>query len=124
MRVGADAVQARVEAQVLARGQVAVEQRLVAEEADPPAHGPALARQRAAEHARRAAVRAQQRRQDPQQRRLAGAVGAEHRQRLALLERQRHPGERHALAVGPADVSQLDRLMVRRVPAAACAPRA
>ena len=34
----ADAVQARVEAQVLARGELAVEQRLVAEQADPSAY--------------------------------------------------------------------------------------
>ena len=36
------AVQARVEAQVLARGQLAVEQRLVAEQPDAPAHGPGV----------------------------------------------------------------------------------
>ena len=47
------AVQAGVEAQVLARGEVAVEQRRVAEEADPAADRPALVGQLVAEHASR-----------------------------------------------------------------------
>ncbi len=71
MRVGRDVVQARVEAQVLPRREVAVEHRLVREEPDPPAHRPALARQLAAEDARRARVRAQQAGEDAQERRLA-----------------------------------------------------
>ena len=84
-------VQARVEAQVLAAAEVAVEQRLVAEVADPAAQLPGLAGQRAAEHRDLAAARAQQGREDPQQRRLAGAVRAEHGQRLA---RRRARGRR------------------------------
>src|SRR5207247_45817 len=47
----ADAEQPRLEAQVLAPGRLAVEQRLVAEEADATAHRPRLAGQPAAEHA-------------------------------------------------------------------------
>jgi hypothetical protein len=70
-----DPVQARLEAQVLAAAEVAVEQRLVPEVADPPPQLPRLPRQRAAEHRHLAAARSQQRRQHPQQRRLAGAVG-------------------------------------------------
>ena len=81
-------VQARVEAQVLAHGQVAVEQRLVAEQADPPAHLPRLPRQRRAEHARLARVRPQQPGEDPQQRRLARPVGAEHGDGRARRQRE------------------------------------
>ncbi len=83
--LGAPAIPCRraVEAQVLAAAEVAVEQRLVAEVADPAAQLPGLVRQRAAEHRDLAAAGAQQRREDPQQRRLAGAVGPEHDQRVA-----------------------------------------
>ena len=59
-------------------------------------------------------MRAQQRREDPQQRGLAGAVGAEHHQRLALLERQRDPAERLAFAVAAREAVQLER---RQLPA-------
>ena len=86
---GVDAVQARVEAEVLARGERAVEQRLVGEQADPPAHRPAVARQLGAEHAHAPGVRAQERGEDAQQRRLAGAVGPEHR--------ERRPGSRRSV---------------------------
>ena len=79
----ADPVQAGVEGEVLAAAEVAVEERLVAEVADPAAQLPGLARQLAAEHPRLAAARAQQGGEDAQQRRLAGAVGAEDDQRLA-----------------------------------------
>ena len=75
-------VQAGVEAQVLAAAEVAVEQRLVAEVADPAAQLPGLVGQRAAEHPHLAAARPQQGGEDPQQRRLAGPVGAEHEQGL------------------------------------------
>ena len=77
------AVQARVEGEVLAPAEVAVEQRRVAEQPDAPAHGPALVGQRVAEHARGAGVRAQQRREHAQQRRLARPVGAEDHERRA-----------------------------------------
>ena len=96
----------------------------VAEEADLPAHRPALARQLAAEHLDLAAVRAQQRGEDPQQRGLAGAVGAEHGQGLTRVQSERDAGERHALAVRAADVSQLDRSHGATSPLAGCAPRA
>ena len=60
-RASAHAVQAGVEAQVLAPGEVAVEQRLVAEQADAPAHRPAprrAARGRARAPRRRAGAAA------------------------------------------------------------------
>ncbi len=83
-----DAVQAGVEAQVLAAREVAVQQRLVRQQPDPPADGPAVVRERPAEHAHDAGVRAQQRGEDPQQRRLAGAVGAEDDERRARRDRR------------------------------------
>ena len=104
-----DPVQPGVEAQVLAAAEVAVEQRLVAEVADPPAQLPGLARQRAAEHDGLAAARAQQRRQDPQQRRLAGAVGPEHDQRLAGGDGQPDAVQRRAFAVVAAQPGEPDR---------------
>jgi hypothetical protein len=118
------AVQARVELEVLARGEVAVQQRVVAEEADLPAHRPTLARQRVPEDLGGPVVRAQQRAQDAQERRLARAVGTEHRECLSLLDRERHAGERDALPVGAAEVSQLDRSHGATSPRAGCAPRA
>jgi hypothetical protein len=94
-----DPVQARVEAQVLVRGQLAVEQRLVAEQSDAPAHLPGVIDQVAAEHAHAAGVRAQQRGEHAQQRGLAGAVGPEHDERVSGGERQRDVAERLAFAV-------------------------
>jgi len=97
--VPADPVQARLEAQVLAAAEVAVEQRLVAEVADPAAQPPGLAGQRAAEHSHLAPARPQQRGEDPQQGRLAGAVGAEDQQRLAAAELQPDAVQRGPFAV-------------------------
>ena len=70
-----DTMQARVEAQVLAPGQVAEDERLVAEQPDPPAHRPAVAGELVAENARAARMQAQQRGQHAQQRRLPRPVG-------------------------------------------------
>ena len=81
--VDVEPVQAGVEAQVLRDREVAVEQRLVAEVAEPPANAPRLARQLAAEDPGASAARAQERREDAQQRRLAGPVGAEDGEGLA-----------------------------------------
>ena len=58
-----EAMQPRVEEQILSRGQLAVEQRLVAEQADSPAHGPRLVGKPGAEHAHAAGVWPQQRRE-------------------------------------------------------------
>ena len=96
-------------AQVLARRELAVEQRLVAEQPDPPAHRPALVGQGVAEHAQLAAVRAQQRRQQPQQRALARPVGSEHGEGLSGLDRDADRRERRALAVAARHLVQLKR---------------
>ena len=108
------AVEARVVAQVLAPAQLAVEQRLVAEVADLAGQLPALAGQLGAQHARAAAVRAQQPGEHAQQRRLAGAVAAEHRERLPLLDAHAHAGERDPLAVPPLEAVELDRRHARK----------
>ena len=84
----AHAIEARVEGEVLAAGQLPVEQRLVAEEPDPrraPRAHRAEARARARE--RRPACGEQERPEHPQKRRLAGAVRTEDRKRLAGGER-------------------------------------
>jgi hypothetical protein len=88
-----------VEAQVLAAGEVAVEERRVAEVADPAAQFPGLVRQRAAEHADLAAGRPQQRRQDPQQGGLAGPVGTEDDERAARRHLEVDPRQRGPFAV-------------------------
>ena len=90
----------------------------MADEADPPAHGPAVARQLAAQHARGAGVGAQERGQDPQQGRLAGAVRAEDDQRPPLFEGEGQVLQRDALAVRPAEAAALDRGHRRSVSAA------
>ena len=72
------------------RGEVAVQQRLVRRAARRARARPSRRRGSAlAEHARDAGVRAQQRREHAQQRRLAGAVGAEDDERRARRDRQR-----------------------------------
>src|SRR5205085_30261 len=101
--------QAGVEAQVLARAEVAVEQRLVPEEADAPTHLPRAGGQLRSEHARLSPVRAQQRGEDPQEGGLAGAVGPEDDERLAVLERQADVAQGRALAVVAAEAGQLER---------------
>ncbi len=92
-----------MEEQVLAGGELAVEQRLVAEQADAPAHLPGLLGQRGAEHADGTGVRSQERREHAQQRALAGPVWSEHHERLALTQRQRDIRERLALAEVPSE---------------------
>ena len=79
----AERVQARVKAQVLARRELAIEQRVVAEPADAGRATPSVragARNRA--RAGRPACGAKQAREDAQQRGLARSVRAEHRERL------------------------------------------
>ena len=104
-----DPVQPGVEGEVLAAAEVAVEERLVAEVADPAAQPPGLARQLAAEHPRLAAARAQQRRQHAQQGRLAGPVRAEDDQGLAGGELDRDLVERGAFAEVAAQAGEGDR---------------
>src|SRR5262249_42450543 len=104
------AVQPRLQAQVLARAQLPVQQRLVGEQPDPAPHRPGLLGKPRAEHAHVAPVRAKQRREHAQQRRLAGAVGTEHHQRLPLRERQRDIRQRLALTVVPSEALELERV--------------
>ena len=84
----------------------------MAEVADLAAQLPGLAGELAAEQFDLAAGRAQQRREDPQQRRLAGAVGAEDDERLAARDLEVDPGERGAVAVDAAQADQPDRRLV------------
>ena len=96
-------VEPRVESECLAEGEVAVEQRVVAEVADPPPRAP---RARSAAPLRAPAVRppsAQRGRQHPQEGRLARAVRAQHDEGRARLERQRYLLERGLIAEVPAD---------------------
>jgi hypothetical protein len=108
-------VQAGVEAQVLAAAEVAVEQRLVAEEADLAAQLPGLAGQRAAQRPHLAAARPQQGGEDAQQGRLAGPVGPEHEQRLAAAEPQPDAVERRPFTVVAAQPGEAQRRLVCRL---------
>jgi hypothetical protein len=63
--------------QVLAAREVLVDGRELSREADEPAHRVGLGRDVAAEYARRAGVRLEQRREDPDRGRLPGAVRPE-----------------------------------------------
>ena len=83
------AVQAGVVAQVLAPAQLAIEQRLVAEVAHLPGSFQRSRGQLGAEHPGAPAVGAQQAGEHAQQRRLARAVAAQHRQRGARAARAR-----------------------------------
>ena len=103
----AERVQARVKAQVLARRELAIEERVVAEPADAAAQGPAFARELATEHAQEPGLGAKQAREDAQQRGLAGSVRAEHRERLARRQRERHRFQRGALAEVASQALQL-----------------
>ena len=96
-------------AQVLPAAQVAVEERLVPEVADLAGHLPALAWRLRAEHAGGSAVRAQQPGEHAQERRLAGAVRAQHRERGAARDADRDAGEGEALAVTALETVELDR---------------
>ena len=104
-----DTVESRVVAQVLAPAQLAVEERLVAHVAHLRREPPALVRERGAEHARAAAVRPEQPGEHAEQRRLARAVAAEDRERLALLDPHADAAERDPLAVPPLEAFELDR---------------
>src|SRR6185295_19536845 len=79
-------VQTGLKTQVLGTRQVAVAKRLVAQVADPAPGLPGLTRQGATEHRDLPGGGAEQGRQNPQQGGFAGAVGAQHGQRLAHAE--------------------------------------
>ncbi len=78
-----DAVHVGVEAQVLLGREIAVEQRVVRDEADRPAHRHGVVSQVVAGDRDAARRRPQQRRHQTQRGRLAGAVGAEDGQKPA-----------------------------------------
>ncbi len=89
-RARADAVQAGVEAQVLARRSASGRASARGRAGRPGRAPPRTPRAGARPSTRTSpACGSQQRREDPQQGRLAGAVGAEHDQRLPRCERQR-----------------------------------
>jgi len=112
-RAGVAAVQPAEEAQVLLGGEIGVQPRVVADIADlgaqrRPAHQRFVA---PADHARR---RRHQRGHDPEQGRLARAVGAQHRRDAAGLETGAHLMQRAAARVDLADRPQDERLHAAR----------
>jgi len=80
--------------QVLGAGQVLVDARVLAGQADPPADPLRLAQHVDAGHLRVAGIRAQQGGEHPDRGGLAGAVGAEHAEHGAAAHRQVHPVQR------------------------------
>jgi hypothetical protein len=110
----AEPVQAGVEAQVLLDREVAVEKRLVSQVSQPAADPPCLARQLAAEDLGRPPAGTQQRREDAQKRRLAGAVGAEDDEGLAGGEGETYVAQRGAVAVVAPQARELDRGRAQR----------
>jgi hypothetical protein len=101
-------VQPGVEAQVLPRRQIAVEQRLVAEQPDPSAHRPRLPGQLPAQDARGPRVGAQQPGEDAQEGGLARAVGPEHDEGRAGRDGQRDVAEGGALAEAASEPRELN----------------
>src|SRR6266540_808774 len=100
------AVEARCVAQVLGRRHLLEERRLDGDPCDQLPHGPGLGEHVVAEDPRAAAVVKEQRRQEPDQSRLARAVLAEDGDRLSALHRERDAlqrGATHAAAAATAD---------------------
>ena len=108
-----EAVQTPEHPQVLAPGQVLVDRRVLPGEADHPAHALRVAQHVDAAHDRAAGVRPEQRREDPDGRRLARAVRPEQPEHGALLDREVDAVERADLAAArPVDLDEslcLDR---------------
>ena len=103
------AMERGVVAEILPPAQLPVEEGLVTQVANPSGHLPALAGEVGAEDARAAAVRAQKAREHAQQRRLAGSVRAQHRERGAARDADGDAGECEALAVTALETVELDR---------------
>ena len=97
---GVDAVELGVQAQVLLGGQVAVERRVLEDEADVAADVVALAHDVVAGDARAARGRARERAEHVDRRRLAGAVGAEEPEDLAGGDLEAHAAHRLDLVEG------------------------
>ena len=104
----AEAVQAADQLEVLAAGQQLVERRGLAGEAEQTAGGRRLPAHVYATDAHCAAVRDEQRGENPHQGRLAGAVRSQKTKDLALADPERHPVERPSLAERLGDVLDLD----------------
>ncbi len=111
-----DAVHVGVEAQVLLRGEVEVEHRVVRDEADGAAHRHGVLAHVVAGHLDAAGARREQRGQHAQRGRLAGAVGAEDAQEAAALEAEGEALQHLAAAERLAQALDLD--LERRASAA------
>ena len=106
------AVQAPDHRQVLQAGEVFVDRRVLAGEADPLAQRGGVAAHVQAEHAGAAGVGLQQRRQHAHERRLARAVGPEQAEHLALARGQVDAVERAHIAEALDQSLHLDRRAV------------
>ena len=98
----------RVDVQVLAAGQVGVEARLLDDRADAGERRGAAAGQVVPEQAHRARGRVGEAEQQPDQRGLAGAVGAEEAERDAARHLEVDAVERGAIAEALAEPARLD----------------
>src|SRR5439155_15083815 len=105
----AQAVEPTVMAEVLLDGELAVDARVLEDDAQPAAHGVRRAPHVVAEDARDASVRGQEGCEDPEERALAAAVRPEEAEQLATRDGERRPGERLAGAEAAAQVYHLDR---------------
>ena len=105
----AQAVEPTVMAEVLLDGELAVDARVLEDDAQSAAHGVRRGPHVVAEDARDASVRGQQGCEDPEERALAAAVRPEEAEELATRDGERHPGERLARAEATAQVDDLDR---------------
>jgi len=103
-----DAVQLGVQAQVLRRGEVAVERRVLEHQADVPADLVALTGDVEAAHAGGAGGGPRERAEHVDRRALAGAVRAEEAEDLAASDREGHATDGLDLAVGLDEVLDLD----------------
>src|SRR5579884_410622 len=111
---GCHAVEARRVGEVLLRRHLLEEARLDRDAVDEPANRPRLRERVVSEHARAAAIVQEQRRKQPDQRRLPGTVLAEDRHALAALDAEAHVLQRRpatltgeAAAVGAATAELL-----------------
>ena len=114
--LAAEVVQAPDELDVLEPGQVLVHRRVLAGQTDPLAHLARLLDDVQPRHLRGAAVRAQERREDADGRRLASAVRAEEPVHRARLHAQVDALQRLHLSVLLAEAHRLDPVRVRHCP--------
>src|SRR5208282_4878172 len=98
-----------VRGEILADRQLAVETRMLKDDAKAAAHRGGLAREIVAEQARAARLNRRQRREQFEQRGLAAAVGSEEAEDFAAGNRERHVSESLPIAVAKAKRIRLDR---------------